>query len=107
MILNGINSYAPILTALIIAATAIAAIVQLRHMRASNLINAMFAVSEKMNDSRAMTARRRLNDHLATLVDDPGFREFVARQYLGKATPDTPELWIEIWQSANVVGNQF
>ena len=77
MSLDAVNSYAPIVTALIIAATAM------------------------------MSARRRLTDHLDSLLTDAGFRTFVANQFIGKPTTDVPDLWIEIWQSANIIGNQF
>jgi hypothetical protein len=37
----------------------------------------MFAVSERTNDVRTMTARRRLNDHLASSVGEPWFRHAI------------------------------
>ena len=46
MSLELINTFATLLTVAIIAATAVAAMVQLRHLRAGNQINAMLAIGE-------------------------------------------------------------
>jgi hypothetical protein len=61
-------------TFLVIAATAIAAIVQLRHMRSSSQVTALSKLEEMWDDPEFTKARRRLRVELNERLADPAFR---------------------------------
>ncbi len=67
-------------TFLVIAATAIAAIVQLRHMRSSNQITALSKLEEMWDDPDFTIARRRVATELDERLKDPLFRAKVASE---------------------------
>ncbi|MBV8367000.1 MAG: hypothetical protein JO194_10955 [Candidatus Eremiobacteraeota bacterium] len=61
-------------TLLVIAATAIAAMIQLRHMRSSNQITALSKLEEIWDDPEFRAKRRRVTDGLDERLRDPAFR---------------------------------
>jgi hypothetical protein len=61
-------------TFLVIAATAIAAIIQLRHMRSSNQVTALSKLEEMWDDPELIKARRRVSEQLDERLGDPEFR---------------------------------
>jgi hypothetical protein len=61
-------------TLLVIAATAIAAMIQLRHMRSSNQITALSKLEEMWDDPEFQASRRRVSDGLKEHLRDPAFR---------------------------------
>src|SRR5260370_42330117 len=61
-------------TFLVIAATAIAAVVQLRHMRGSNQITVFSKLEEMWDDPEFRTQRRRVRDELDLRLRDRAFR---------------------------------
>jgi hypothetical protein len=63
----------------VIAATAVAAIVQLRHMRGGNQINALTEVRETLESPGFYAARRFIQDTLPTMLDQPGFAARIER----------------------------
>jgi hypothetical protein len=85
--LNDLNAIAPIVTAVVITATAIAALIQLRHMRAANHISAMWSVHEMFSNNEYTTARRFLRTHLPRIVADPTFRAYLAAEVQGHPRP--------------------
>jgi uncharacterized protein DUF4760 len=105
--LETVNSLAPILTAAIIGATAIAAMIQLRHMRAANLISALWSVHQAMNDPAYRQARRALRDHLTRLMADAAFRDYVTQRILGRPAADVPEPYVATAEAATTIGNTF
>ncbi|HET9344021.1 MAG TPA: hypothetical protein VFO25_14025 [Candidatus Eremiobacteraceae bacterium] len=105
MTLNDLNAIAPIVTAIVIAATAVAALVQLRHMRAANHIGAMWSVHEMFSDAGYIGARRYLRTHLARLVADPGFRGFATMEILGHPPANPPEEYITAINAATLIAN--
>jgi len=105
MTFEGINSAAPIFTALVIAATAAAALVQLRHMRASNHITAMWSIHQQFSDPRYLEAVRDLREHLFELMEDAAFREIIVRRIQGRPTPNAKEQYNATAASAMLVLN--
>lgn len=85
MTLEAVNAIASIGTFVVIAATAIAAIVQLRHMRASNQITAINEVRHLTNSDSFTDARTFIVERLPELVKDPEFRK---RMYLQPTPTD-------------------
>ena len=106
MSLELVNALASLLTVCIIAATAIAAMVQLRHLRAGNQITAMLAISEELS-SKAITDAMALIRHKLPLVeDDPGFRAYNARADRNQQQDLIPE-YEDVRQATNVIGNAY
>jgi hypothetical protein len=61
-------------TFLVIAATAVVAIIQLRHMRSSNQIAAAMSIHDVIESDDFQEARRFIRDELAKRLEDPEFR---------------------------------
>lgn len=74
MSLELVNTLATVGTFLVIAATAIAAIVQLRHMRSSNQIAALNELRESIAKHDFQAAEHFVRTELPGLLKDPAFR---------------------------------
>jgi hypothetical protein len=101
MSLELINTLATFGTFLVIAATAVAAIVQLRHARSSNHIAALNELRETMEAPDFEAAQRFVQTQLSAKLQDPAFRY----QYgdLSARTAENQPLIAK----ANIVGNYF
>lgn len=78
MSLELINTFATLGTFVVIAATAIAAVVQLRHARSSNAIAALNELRETMESADFRAADHFVTGELAARLQDPSFRYQVA-----------------------------
>ena len=96
MSLEAVNTIASIGTLLVIAATAVAAIAQLRHMRGNNQIVALTECREVLESEPFARALRFVSHELPELMKDPQVRARLM------ATPVDEEL-----RAVNVVGNFF
>lgn len=103
--LNGVNAFAPIITAAIIAATAVAALIQLRHMRAANHISAMWSVHQMFSDDEYVDAMQYLRNNLQALLEDEPFRAYVTSTTRGHGFTDPPEAYVMATRSATLIGN--
>ena len=74
MSLEVVNTIATLGTFLVIAATAIAAIIQLRHMRSSNQIAALNELREAMAGPELEASRHFVATDLKSRLEDPAFR---------------------------------
>jgi hypothetical protein len=74
MSLELVNTFATLGTFAVIAATAIAAIVQLRHARSSNQIAALNELRETMEQPDFEAAQQFVTSELPRKLGDPGFR---------------------------------
>ena len=79
MSLELVNTLATFGTFVVIAATAIAAVVQLRHARSSNHIAALNELRETMESPDFIHARHFVETELSAKLQDPAFRYQVAR----------------------------
>lgn len=95
------NTLATFATFLVIAATAIAAIVQLRHARSSNQIAALNELSEKVQTSEFQAADHFIQTHLAEKLRDPAFRH---QSIVPSATTDEVR---PILTMVRIVGNYY
>ena len=95
MSLELVNTFATLGTFVVIAATAIAAIVQLRHMRGSNHIAALNELRETMETSDFRAAVDFVQGGLRAKLQDPEFRHHIvareartdeSRRLIGMAT---------------------
>jgi len=106
MSLELLNALASLFTVCIIAATAIAAMVQLRHLRAGNQINAMLSIGEELSSKALTDAKFVIRRKLAAVVDDPKFRAYNAEIESGRAPEVIPE-YEEVRQALSLVGNSY
>jgi hypothetical protein len=89
MSLELVNTFASLATFLVIAATAIAAIVQLRHARSSNQIVAMNELLGAQQTPEYKEARHFVHTKLPELLKDPAFRhQLVAYMNKEQVRPD-------------------
>lgn len=92
-----------LISAAVIAATAIAALIQLRHMRAGNAINAMLTLRSNFGDpdfGHAMELLR--GGAVANAMCDPKFRAYLARK-----GPAPSEAAAELYRSFLLVANWY
>src|ERR1700687_1959481 len=66
-------------TLLVIAATAIAAMIQLRHTRGSNQITVFSKLEEMWDDPEFRVQRQRVRDELGLRLSEPAFRAELER----------------------------
>lgn len=97
MSLELVSTIAAVGTFLVIAATAVAALVQLRHMRISNQINALTEYRQTILSPEFFAARRFLQERLPELAKEPSFLQRLAK----------PVLDDELQRPINLVGNFF
>lgn len=95
-----INTVAAVGTFLVIAATAIAAVVQLRHLRASNQLEGLLSALGRIEDDDFNTWFTESQTHLPELMKDPAFRDLVQS---GKFDRNAP--WLKLGNSYDAVGN--
>jgi len=106
MSLELLNTVASLATTLIVAATAIAALVQLRHLRAGNQIEGQLAMVNLFQGQEFESALRRARRDLPRLLDDAKFRTFVARART-EYPVDTPAEFIEVWTAVSLLGSHL
>lgn len=82
MSLELINTIEGLLTVLIIAATAIVAMVQLRHLRSANQIAAITRMQETLESAQFTNARRFVSDEVPKLIADRAGRSKLAASAL-------------------------
>jgi hypothetical protein len=75
-----VNTIATVATCLVITATAVAALIQLRHMRAGNQIVAFGELSKAWESSQMLAAHKYIDTQLARDLQDPIFREAIANR---------------------------
>lgn len=106
MPLELLNALASLLTVCIIAATAIAAMVQLRHLRANNQINAMLAIGEELAAEPFRDAQKVMREKLPALIDDSGFRAYNAARDGGERPEPNPE-YEKVREAVTLVCNSY
>jgi len=79
-----INTYASLATLLVITVTAVAAMIQLRHIRHGNQLGSIMALRELRNSAELDEAHRFVANDLALALENPQFRA----ELEGAATPD-------------------
>ena len=105
MSLELVNTIAALTTAAVITATAIAALVQLRHMRASNQIAGFLTLRTVLDDDahrRALALLRREGD----VTREDGYREFVAAATSGRPTSNEVR-YQDVYDAVGLVCNAF
>ena len=74
-----VNAAAQIATLVVFLATALAALVQIRHLRASNELEALLTISEQMREGALQDAFRYVQTDLQTKLALPAYRRDLAK----------------------------
>ena len=101
------NTLAAFGTFIVIAVTAIAAMVELRHLRAGNQLSAVFAIDERLQALDFLDARILVRGRLASALEDRAFRGYLAAEAAGRATRDVPPDYDTVRDAARLVANRY
>ena len=105
---EAVTAIASVLTTLVIGATAVAAVVQLRHMRAGNAIEAILSFRSMLDDEEHRRATNLLRGGaLNRALADPGFRRYVYRISNRLWPGEVPAEFPALHQAAIAIGNGF
>jgi hypothetical protein len=107
MSLELISAISSLITAAVIVATAIAAIVQLRHLRAANQITALLAVQNELDSQDYREAEVIVREELPAALADPRFCQFEIAMSRGQIAAKMDEQHLRVRQAANLIGNTF
>jgi len=107
MPLELINTIAGLLTVTIVAATAIAALIQLRHLRAGNQIHALISVDEKLGGREFSDALRVVYSGLEAALVDPAFRDYEIAVFRRLPPPRVDQRYVDMHDALVLVGNTF
>jgi Domain of unknown function (DUF4760) len=99
MSLELVNTLATFGTFMVIAGTAIAAIIQLRHSRSSNQIEAYAGLRQVRDASQMQPAQQFVRHDLSDMLKDPAFRYQL--NYQQAMTPENQPLWNHIRRVGN------
>ncbi len=102
-----LNTIGTLLTVIIIGATAIAAMVQLRHLRAGNQITAMLSIGNNFDASSYRDAIALIGQKLDEALADPAFRSYEIAWPRGLRPPEVEPEFVEIRRAAILVGNTY
>jgi len=106
MPLELLNTVGTFTTVAIVSATAIAALVQLRHLRTGNQINAMLSIAENSFGEAFSAALLLADRRLPTALEDPGFRDYSAALVNDATPPEVSPDYVEIRRATILVGNR-
>lgn len=106
MSLELLNTLAGITTTIVIAATAIAAVVQLRHLRAGNQIAGQLALRQVLLGDDFITAMGRVRFEIPALLEHPAFLKFV-REFHVRAPADGLEAYDDVYGAVLLVGRNL
>ena len=102
MSLELVNTIATLATCVIVATTAIAALIQLRHLRANNQIQGQLAINAFIQSDDFKTAEATLQG-LSKMLDDPK----LAWAFRIPVSPEMPPDVIAMRRAASVVGSNL
>jgi hypothetical protein len=107
MSLELINAVAGLATVTIVAVTAVAALIQLRHLRAGNQISALLSVGEKIDSREFVDALARVNRDLEAALADPEFRAYEIAIYRRLPPPKVDSRYVDLHRACVLIGNTF
>ncbi|MBV8223125.1 MAG: hypothetical protein JO293_07155 [Candidatus Eremiobacteraeota bacterium] len=107
MSLELVNTFGTLLTACIIAATAIVAIVQLRHLRAGNQISAMLSIGEELSAPAVANAQALIRGELKDALNDESFLAYNDAFDQDLPLPKVPPEYEELRRATIVIGNAY
>lgn len=107
MSLELLNTAATLLTVTIVAATAVAALIQLRHLRAGNQINAVIAIGTRFSDPTYQDAIDIVTRDLERALSDPLFRNYEIAAWRNLPPPKIDAQYLALHRATITVGNHF
>lgn len=107
MPLELINTFGSLLTVVIVAATATAAIIQLRHLRASNEINAVLNIGERFRAPAYVDAYLLVGRKLGAALGDESFRAYEIAHARNLPLPELDAAVLETRRAAILIGNMY
>jgi hypothetical protein len=106
MSLEFLNTLGTLATTVVVGAAAVAALIQLRHLRAGNQINVQLAIGENYYGPDFMQELNLIRSTLPVIIEDPKFRAYVAAFVRGVLPPLTvPPDYVELGRSAVSICN--
>ena len=101
------NVLASVFTALVIAATAIAALGQLRHMRMGNQITALLALQSEFDTQEFRDAEVLVRQDLARMIEDESFCVFLVTYSRQRESVVLRNDFVTLRQSATLIANTY
>jgi hypothetical protein len=101
------NVLASMFTALVIAATAIAALGQLRHMRMGNQISALLALQSEFDTQEFRDAEVLVRQDLARMIEDESFCIFLVMYSRNKESVALRNDYVQLRQAATLIANTY
>lgn len=102
-----LSAIASVGTFLVIAATAIAAIMQLRHLRAGNQSSALLSIEEMFDESHNIGARDIVRHELPAALADSNFRAYLLDYPSGNHRKEVPPEFVRLRRAAALVANSY
>jgi hypothetical protein len=107
MPLELVNTIASIVTTIVIGATAIAAVAQLRHLRAGNQSAALLTIENLFDQPDNVSARDIVRYELSAALADPDFRTYLFESPSGKHLKEVPAEFVRLRRAAALVANRY
>lgn len=107
MSFESLNTSASLITVVIVAATAIAALIQLWHLRQGNQINAMLSIGDKFQGQEYAQAQLLMFTKLALAMQDATFRDFIVAVRRAAVVPEVDPEYIALRRAAMFIGNTY
>jgi len=107
MSLELINTAASLITVTIVGAAALAALIQLRHLRAANQINALLAVNKKLDSRQFTDALTIVSGGLEAALANPQFRDYEIAIRQRVPPPHVDKQCADMHHACILVGNTF
>jgi len=107
MSLELVNTLASLATVIIVATAAIAALVQLRHLRSGNQISAILAIGVQFQSQDFRDAISIVRHGLAQRMESPLFRDFVTCFIRNLPLPDVDADDVKARSAAMLIGNAY
>lgn len=107
MSLELINTLGTVTTVIIVAAAATAALVQLRHLRAGNQINAMLSIGNQFDAKEFRDALTLVQHKLSSALEDPAYREYILARNRQLPLPTVSEEYYDLADAVRLLGNTY
>jgi hypothetical protein len=107
MSLELVNTFGTLLTVAIIAATAIAAMAQLRHLRAGNQINAMLSIGSQFDAKEFRDSWTLVSHNLESAMEDPLYRDYLTARGRRTPLPVVTQEYRDLTDASYLVGNTY
>jgi hypothetical protein len=106
MSLELVTAISSVVTALVIGATAIAAMIQLRHMRMSNQITALLAIQDEFDSQDYRAADTLIRQEFPAIFEEDGFCEYLVAVMNDREAVENAR-YTQARVAARLVGNTY